>query len=69
MNATVSNDEVLSITKEAIEVAEEFSCAGDCVRSARAKILESSEKLGEDPNDHMDDYILEYGYCYYNNCV
>ncbi|WP_187661396.1 hypothetical protein [Polaribacter sp. BM10] len=42
MNATVSNDEVLPITKEAIEVAEEFSCAGDCVRSARAKILEAS---------------------------
>lgn len=69
MNATSSNEEIKTSKIEVIEVVEDFGCASDCVRSARATILEASETLGEDPNDHMDDYMLEYGYCYYNNCV
>ncbi|PQJ68801.1 hypothetical protein BTO14_12185 [Polaribacter butkevichii] len=68
MNANTSNEIITTPAIKTVEIVEDFGCASDCVRSARATILEASETLGEDPNDHMDDYMLEYGYCYYNNC-
>lgn len=51
------------------EVTEEVGCASDCVRAARTLVLVASAILGEDPNDHIDDYLDIYHDCYYSNCV
>lgn len=47
---------------------EDYGCASDCVRAARAVIQFASDVLGEDPNDHIDDYLNLYHSCYAQNC-
>ena len=49
-------------------MVEEFGCATDCVKESKKKIQDASDVLGEDPNDHLDDYMTEYANCYNTNC-
>ena len=69
MNANTSNEEITTptIKEEVIEIVEDFGCASDCVRSSKAIVFEEAAEEGRGAS--MDDYMLEYGYCYYSNCV
>lgn len=67
MNATVSNDEVLPITKEAIEVAEEFGCASNCVRTSKRQALEFTSDWSDDEK-LVDNYMVLYTICIEENC-
>ena len=66
MGSTTSISAV-SITANETTV-EDYGCASDCVRAARAVIQFASDVLGEDPNDHIDDYLNLYHSCYAQNC-
>ncbi len=68
LNATSSNDEYIEGKEQVIEVYIDFSCATDCVKESKKKIQDASDVLGEDPNDHLDDYMKEYTNCYNTNC-
>ncbi len=68
VNATSSGSDYIETKTQVIETYEEFSCATDCVKESKKKIQEASDVLGEDPNDHLDDYMDEYTNCYNTNC-
>jgi hypothetical protein len=68
MNAISSSNEYIESKSGTIEILEEFGCASDCVKESRKKIQDASDVLGEDPNDHIDDYMDEYINCYSTNC-
>lgn len=71
VNANSSSDEViLAEVENTVAHADEFfGCASDCVKASKKKIKDAAEVLGEDPNDHVDDFLEEYHDCYYSNCV
>ena len=70
MNANSSNYETIKPLIISIEVEEDFGCASDCVRWARAEVFEAAGDNGDHPNDHpvyMEAYMFLYTGCY-NNC-
>jgi hypothetical protein len=66
MNAKASNDEILSTSKEAIAVVEDFGCARDCVNSA----IEGSKNNAYAMMrvSRINAYHTLYEKCYYSNC-
>ncbi|ARV15802.1 hypothetical protein [Polaribacter sp. SA4-12] len=67
MNANSTNEIIITPTTETVEIIEDFGCASDCVRSSKAIVFQEAAEEGRGAS--MDDYMLEYGYCYYSNCV
>lgn len=62
INATSSNKERTTPTKETIEVVEDFGCASDCVRSAFDQTIEEADASGE--MVFISDYMANYEDCY-----
>jgi hypothetical protein len=67
MNANSSNDEVLSINSETIEIVEEFGCASACAGWAKSLTLAIAQDIGEDPNS--DDMYMAIYKRYYTGCL
>ena len=62
MNATSNNEEVLPISKEAIEIVEDFCCEGGCVRISKRQALEFTEDWSDDET-LLDNYMIPYTIC------
>ena len=57
----------LPITKEAIEVVEEFGCASDCVQWAKGLVFEFADSNNEDPNEYQ--FYMNANMRYYTGCL
>lgn len=67
MNANSTNEEVLPTSKEAIEIVEDFGCAGCCVRTSKRQALEFTEDWSDD-EALVDNYMILYTICLQENC-
>ena len=67
MNANSTNEELLPTSKEAIEIVEDFGCAGGCVRTSKRQALEFTEDWSDD-EALVDNYMILYTICIEENC-